>query len=521
MNPNLRQPNGIRPSRPVGWIRVLAAFAGVSGIFLALAIALGPLAKGSAEMGVPKASPKPLSMPAAEEKSSDSAVAYPDPTDLSRAFARVAEQVGPAVVNITTEQVAGDFQHPRTGGPFDDFFDRFFQGNPRQQRRTSLGSGVIVDAAGYIITNNHVVERADEIDVQLSDENVLQATVVGTDPETDLAVIKIETDAPLPVAALGDSDRMAVGEWVLAMGNPFGFGHTITAGIISAKGRIIGQGNYDDFIQTDAAINPGNSGGPLVSLEGEIIGINSNIVSASGGNMGIGFAIPSNMARKIYNQLVEHGSVTRGWLGVGIQSLTPELARGFGMEGQKGALVSDILGDESPAGLAGIKAGDIIVEIDGKPVESNTHLVHLVADLVPGDTVEVKYYRDGKLKAARVILGKRQDTATVESGGPGSSDEPGRLGVTAQDLTEQIAQQMGASSSSGVILVSVDPDGPASEAGLRRGDIIVEANRQRVSGVDDLERIMRNVPDGDDLLLRIERVVRGASSFLWIPIELN
>ena len=521
MNPNPHQPNGYRPPRQSGWIRVFAAVAGVSGIFLALAVALGPLAKGSAEMGVPKTAPKPLAMPAAETKSSDSTVEYPDPTDLSRAFARVAEQVGPAVVSITTEQVAGDFQHPRTGGPFDEFFERFFEGGPPQQRRTSLGSGVIVDAAGYIITNNHVVERADEIDVQLSDENVVQGTVVGTDPETDLAVIKIETDRPLPVAGLGDSDQMAVGEWVLAMGNPFGFGHTITAGIISAKGRIIGQGNYDDFIQTDAAINPGNSGGPLVNLNGEIVGINSNIVSSSGGNMGIGFAIPSNMARKVYNQLVDHGSVTRGWLGVSIQALTPELARGFGLDGQKGALVSDILGEESPAGQAGIRAGDLIVEIEGKPVDSNTHLVHLVADLVPGDTAEVKYYRDGKLNTTRVTLGKRAEATTAQGGEPAGGDEPGRLGVTAQDLTEQLAQQMGATSPSGVILVSVDPDGPASEAGLRRGDIIVEANRQKIGGVDDLERIMREIPESEDILLRIERVARGASSFLWIPVELK
>ena len=521
MNPNPHEPNGYRPPRQSRWLRVFAAVAGVSGIFLALAVALGPLAAGSAEMGVPKTVPKPLTMPSAEKRSSDATIEYPDPTDLSRAFARVAEQVGPAVVNITTEQVAGEFQHPRTGGPFDEFFERFFDGTPTQQRRTSLGSGVIVDAAGYIITNNHVVERADEIDVHLSDENVVQATVVGTDPETDLAVIKIETDRPLPVAGLGDSDQMAVGEWVLAMGNPFGFGHTITAGIISAKGRIIGQGNYDDFIQTDAAINPGNSGGPLVNLNGEIVGINSNIVSSSGGNMGIGFAIPSNMARKVYNQLVDHGSVTRGWLGVSIQALTPDLARGFGLEGQKGALVSDILGDESPAGQAGLRAGDIIVEIEGKPVESNTHLVHLVADLVPGDTAEVKYYRDGKFHTARVTLGKRAETATAQGGDPGGGDEPGRLGVTAQDLTGQLAQQMGATSPSGVIVISVDPDGPASEAGLRRGDIIVEANRQKVGGVEDLERIMREVPQGEDLLLRIERVARGASSFLWIPVELK
>jgi serine protease Do len=322
--------------------------------------------------------------------------------------------------------------------------------------------------------------------------------------------------------SLGDSEKIAVGEWVLAMGNPFGFGHTITAGIISAKGRIIGQGTYENFIQTDAAINPGNSGGPLVNMNGEVIGINSNIISSSGGNMGIGFAIPSNMARNVYNQIVDHGSVTRGWMGVSIQNLTPQLAKGFGLEGQKGALVNQILGDDSPSGKAGIKAGDVIVEINGTPIESSNHLVFVVADLPPGEAVEVKYYRDGRLESARVTLGERPATAEARAGGPDQESEPGRLGITAQDLTEQIASQMGAESSSGVILVTVDPNGPAAEVGLRRGDIIISANRQPVRGVDDLERIMRDVPEGGDILLRIERVARGAAStYLWIPVELQ
>jgi serine protease Do len=385
-----------------------------------------------------------------------------------------------------------------------------------------LGSGFIVDPTGFIITNNHVVERADEIEVGLSNEAVFQATIVGSDPETDVAVIKIETDQPLPSVGLGNSEQIAVGEWVLAMGNPFGFGHTITAGIVSAKGRIIGQGTYDNFIQTDAAINPGNSGGPLVNMNGEVIGINSNIVSSSGGSMGIGFAIPSNMARNVYNQIVDHGSVTRGWMGVSIQNLTPQLAKGFGLEGKKGAVVGEILGEDSPAGRAGMKAGDVIVEINGTPIESNNHLVFVVADLPPGENVEVKYYRDGKLESARVTLGQRPDNTTARVGGPSEEEtERGRLGVTAQDLTDQLASQIGSTSSSGVVLVSVDPEGPASEAGLRRGDIIVSANRQRVQGVDDLERVMRAIPQGGDILLRIERVTRGASSFLWIPVELQ
>ena len=250
----------------------------------------------------------------------------------------MAGKIKPAVVNISTEKVESGvpFEHPELGGPLDDFFERFFGGPPGEQRRRSLGSGVIVDPRGYILTNNHVIEKADEIEVQLSDETRYAAKVVGTDPETDLAVIQIETNDRLPFASLGDSDRLVVGEWVLAIGNPFGFGHTVTAGIVSAKGRIIGQGSYDDFIQTDAAINPGNSGGPLVNMRGEIVGINSNIISATGGSMGIGFAIPSNMTRNIYHQLVDHGSVTRGWLGVGIQELSPDLARSFGLGGKEG-----------------------------------------------------------------------------------------------------------------------------------------------------------------------------------------
>jgi serine protease Do len=521
MSSQVSQPVGNRPSEPSGWLRFLAAVTGVAGVFLAIAVALGPFAEGSAWRGSAKQLVKPTAV-RAERGSGEDSDGYPNPSDLSRAFARVAEQVGPAVVNITTQQEArSDFQHPRTGGPFDDFFERFFGGPIPQQRRTSLGSGVIVDPQGYIITNNHVIERADEIEVQLSDDKVFQATVVGSDPETDMAVIKIESEDTLPYASLGDSDAMAVGEWVLAMGNPFGFGHSITAGIISAKDRIIGAGSYDDFLQTDAAINPGNSGGPLLNMEGQVSGINSNIVSSSGGNIGIGFAVPSNLARNIYNQLVESGSVTRGWLGVSIQNLSPQLARGFGLEGQKGAIVADVLGEDSPAAKAGLKAGDIIVEIEGQPIESNNHLVRIVADLLPGAAVEVKYYRDGQIESTRVTLGKRSDNLADQSGGVPQESERGRLGITAQDLTEQLASQMGVTSQDGVILVSVDSDGPAAEAGLQRGDIIIEANRQRIRGVEDLERVMGQIPDGGDLLLRIERLARGQSSMLWIPVELQ
>ena len=520
--------------------RFLALAAGVVGMFLGLAIALGtmrPLAAGG-EQGelVPVASEAPgvasLGAGGQEAQSGTASLAsgtsstasdqLPGPEALSTVFIDVAGKIKPAVVNISTEKVESGvpFEHPELRGPLDDFFERFFGGPPGEQRRRSLGSGVIVDPRGYILTNNHVIERADEIEVQLSDETRYAAKVVGTDPETDLAVIQIETNDELPSASLGDSDRLVVGEWVLAIGNPFGFGHTVTAGIVSAKGRIIGQGSYDDFIQTDAAINPGNSGGPLVNMRGEIVGINSNIISATGGSMGIGFAIPSNMARNIYHQLVDHGSVTRGWLGVGIQELSPDLARSFGLEAKKGAVVSQVLGDDSPAAEAGLQAGDVIVAFNGQPVDSDTTLVRLVADVRPGQSVEVEFYRDGELESAQVELGER--AANAQSEEPRSQEtERGRLGVSVQDLTPQIASQLGTSTNAGVVIIGVDPAGPAADAGVRRGDIILEANRQAVENVDDLEIQLQSVPSGGDLLLRIERVGRGQSGFLWISVKLD
>jgi serine protease Do len=305
------------------------------------------------------------------------------------------------------------------------------------------------------------------------------------------------------------------------MGNPFGFGHTVTAGIVSAKGRFINQGAYDDFIQTDAAINPGNSGGPLVNMRGQVVGINSNIISNSGGSMGIGFAIPSNMARKVYDQLASVGKVTRGWLGVGIQQLTPELAKSFGLDGQHGALVSEVLGEDSPAGKAGLKAGDVIVELNGIPVDSNTHLVHLVADVRPGETVELKYYRDGKLASTRVTVATRTVDQAFAAPPRETEQEKGRLGISGQNLTPQLASEVGATSKAGVVLVEVDPDGPAEDAGLRSGDILIEANREPVRTVDDLQRILASVPKGGDVLLRIERVAGGRSAFTWVPVKLD
>jgi serine protease Do len=503
--------------------------AGIAALFAAFLIAVGPTTSGrqlsQTETKRERSVAPPAKVtPVAKSESSESVADQNLPTAeaLSRAFATVAETLKPAVVNVFTEQKAGEATHPPTGGPFDDFFERFFR-EQREQRRRSLGSGVIIDSRGYVVTNNHVVENADEIEVQFSDERRFKAELVGTDPPTDLAVLKIQTDGNenFPHVDFGDSDELVVGEWVLAMGNPFGFGHTVTAGIVSAKGRVIGQGTYDDFVQTDASINPGNSGGPLVNMQGQVIGINSNIISNSGGNMGIGFAIPSNMARKIYDQLVASGTVTRGWLGVGIQPLSAELARSFGIEGKHGALISEVLGEDSPAAKAGLKAGDVIVELNGRPVDSNTHLVHLVADLRPGDTVDLKYYREGRLASTKVTVAKRTVEEALVAPPEELQGEKGRLGISGQNLTSQLASEIGATSKAGVVLVEVDPDGPAEEAGLRRGDILIEANRQPVRTVDDLQRILAAVPAGGDLLLRVERVIAGRSTFTWVPVTLD
>jgi serine protease Do len=514
-----------------GPLRSLALAAGIAALFAALVIAVGPTTSGwqssqretAAEPPGPASSSR-VSTPSVAEtpKSSVRDTQLPDVDDLSRAFASVAEALKPAVVNIFTEQKAGEAFHPPTGGPFDEFFERFFRDQPDQRRR-SLGSGVIIDERGYVVTNNHVVENADEIEIQFSDERRFKAEVVGTDPATDLAVLRIKTDTneTFHHVDFGDSDALVVGEWVLAMGNPFGFGHTVTAGIVSAKGRVIGQGTYDDFVQTDAAINPGNSGGPLVNMKGQVVGINSNIISNSGGSMGIGFAIPSNMTRKIYDQLVSEGTVTRGWLGVSIQPLSAELAKSFGLEGKRGALISDVLGEDSPAAKAGLKAGDIIVELNGKPVDSNTHLVHLVADIHPGETVDLKYYRDGRIASTRVTVAKRTVEEAFAAPPRDLEGEKGRLGISGQNLTPQLASELGATSKAGVVLVEVDPDGPAEDAGLRRGDILIEANRQAIKTVDDLQRILSEVPQGGDVLLRIERVIGGRSTFTWVPVTLD
>ena len=420
----------------------------------------------------------------------------------SGSFSQVAEKVAPAVVNINTvTRGAGGGRTPIEEFFGDEFFRRFFGEVPeREQVQRSLGSGVIVDPSGTVLTNAHVVERATEIEAVTADGKKHKAKLVGVDRRTDLAVLRLQGGGPYPAALLGDSDKMKVGDWVLAIGSPFGLQQTVTAGIISAKGRSIGQGPFDDFLQTDAAINPGNSGGPLVNMSGEVVGINSAILSRSGGNVGIGFSIPVNMAKRIYTELAAKGKVTRGWLGVSIQPLTPELAKGFGLQEAKGVLISDVMQD-SPAERAGITAGDIVTEFDRKKVDTPQDLQKAVAATTPGKGVPVKVWRDKGEKTLEIKIGETpEDTVALKS----TNRSKTLLGLDVRPITPDLARQLSLRGD-GVIVFSVEDDSPAAEAGLQRGDVIREVNRQRVRNVQDFERATKEVKEGDRVTVLLQR----------------
>jgi serine protease Do len=428
--------------------------------------------------------------------------------DLSAAFRDVAKTVSPAVVYISTEQtVTGQRQQvpEQFRDLFDDEFFRRFFGVPEQReyKRQGLGSGFIVSADGYILTNNHVVAKADKINVTLPDKREFKGKVIGTDPQTDVAVIKIEGE-DFPTVTLGDSDPIEVGDWAVAIGNPYGLSYTVTAGIISAKGRAnVGIVPYEDFIQTDAAINPGNSGGPLVNIEGEVVGINTAIFSRSGGYQGIGFAIPINMAKNIMDSLITKGKVVRGWLGVMIQPVTQDMAKSFNLEEATGALVGDVLKD-GPAEKAGIKHGDVIISFDGQSIDGPNTLRNIVAQTEVGKNVSVVIIRDGKEQTINVTVGEREEEKLARAETPSSATST-KAGLTVQELTPEIAEQLGYKGDEGVVISEVESGSPASEAGLRRGDLIKEVNRESVRSLADYNKAMSSIDEGEGFLLLVRR----------------
>jgi serine protease Do len=423
-------------------------------------------------------------------------------------FAKVAEAIRPAVINITTLTRGG----PPGRTPFEeffgeDFFRRFFGEPPERIPQRSLGSGVIVDPSGIALTNAHVVERATDIEVVTLDGSKHKAKVIGLDKKTDLAVLRLDDGkGTFRAARLGDSDRSQVGDWVLAIGSPFGLQQTVTAGIISAKARQIGQGPFDDFLQTDAAINPGNSGGPLVNMQAEVIGINTAIV-ASG--QGIGFAIPSNLARKIYVELQTKGKVARGWLGVSIQPLTPELARSFGAREPRGVLISDVIAD-SPAAKAGLRPGDILLEFEGKRMEAPPDLLRAVGLTSPGAAVNLKIWREQAERTVELRVAEAPDETVARAGGRGGAAPV--LGMDVRPITPEIARQLNLRSAEGVVVARVEDGSAAAEAGIQRGDVIRQINSQRVRTQPDYDRITRDVKEGDRLTVLLQR---GPMS-LWV-----
>jgi serine protease Do len=446
-------------------------------------------------------------------------------------FADLAQKASPAVVNISTEKkMKSDKTHermreffgqrPGPGGPspfgqddpFREFFEKFFGDIPKSFKSRSLGSGFIIDAAGLIITNNHVVEGSDKIKVKLEGGREYEATIKGRDPKTDLALIQI-TNPPkdLPFLALGNSDSVRVGDWVLAVGNPFGLSHTVTQGIISAKGRVIGAGPYDNFLQTDASINPGNSGGPLLNLKGEVVGINTAIL-ASG--QGIGFATPSNIAKSVIPQLREKGKVTRGMIGVQVQNVTPELAKSFGMSEPKGALVAEVNPD-TPAEKAGIQREDIIIEFNGHPIHEMNELPRMVAETAPGTQATVKVLRQGKEKTFKLTITELKDERPARAPGGGEEDHS-PLGLTVKDLDANLAQRLQLKETKGVVVMQVESGSAAADAGFRPGDLIEEINGQKVSSAKDYLKMVGQLKKGTVARFYIKR--QGKNLYLTVEI---
>jgi serine protease Do len=423
---------------------------------------------------------------------------------MSPDWVRLGKELKPAVVNIAVKRNAeaepGLREGPPRGAPGGDPFRRFFEGQPRRPVR-NMGTGFIINADGYLVTNNHVVDGASQIQVKLADGRELPGTIVGGDAKTDLAVVKIDATG-LPVIPFGDSARLEVGEPVMAIGNPFGLEHTVTTGIVSATGRVIGSGPYDDYIQTDASINPGNSGGPLINAQGQAVGINTAIYSETGGSVGIGFAIPANLAKSVVTQLADRGHVVRGWLGVTIQPLTPDLAKAFQREDKRGALVSSVA-EGSPAHKAGLKPGDIIAEYNGRPVAKSEDLPRAVAETPVGKDVPLSVMRDGKTLALTVKVGELEDAGKVVRT---MADAKSGLGIAVRPVTPSLAREMGLKTSQGVVVAEVAEGSPAANAGLRPGDVIVEANRDKITSPEEFRKsVERSKGAGAPMLLLVNR----------------
>jgi serine protease Do len=449
---------------------------------------------------------------------------------LGKAFASVAEKDSPSVVSIKANQaITQTYSGPFGDSPFDDeFFQQFFgrqfhRQQPQQQQRQPQqrkiirpvqGSGFIVSQDGYILTNNHVVEDAEKIMVTLLDGRELQAKLVGTDPSTEVAVIKIDAN-DLHALEMANSDTIEVGEWVIAIGNPFGLSHTVTVGVVSAKGRNgLGLSTYEDFIQTDAAINPGNSGGPLIDLDGKVVGINTAIVG-SGGNIGIGLAIPINIAKSVYDQLVQKGKVVRGFLGITIQNITPDLAESFKLKDTKGVIIPDVSSD-SAAAKAGLKAGDIIIAFDGQPVEKAAEFQRRVAMKKPGSEVEITVLRDGKKQTLTAKLEERPSNEQLAAE-PTKSQTAEKLGLTIQNLTDDLAKQFGLVGQKGVIVTDVEPGSPAAMAGIQPGSLIQEVNRKPVENVKEFKEAVDAAAKEGKVMLRVRYEKSSIFIVLTIP----
>ncbi|OPX37861.1 MAG: peptidase [Desulfobacteraceae bacterium 4484_190.2] len=435
-------------------------------------------------------------------------------------FSQLARKASPSVVNISTVKVIkrGRRGPVPFGGPlgpqdpFKDFFERFFGDQiPRDFRQQSLGSGFVIDKDGFILTNNHVVENTDEIKVKLADKREYDAKIVGRDTKTDLALIRIELDQPLVPLSLGDSDKLYVGDWVIAIGNPFGLEATVTAGIVSAKYRDIGAGSYDNFIQTDASINPGNSGGPLLNTAGEVVGINTAILSRSGGSVGIGFAIPINMVKDLLPQL-KKGKVVRGWLGVMIQKITPDLKEKLGLKDEKGALVADVTAG-GPAEEAGIKRGDVIISFDGEDIKEMHDLPYIVASTPVEKKVTVEIIRKGKKKSFQVKTGELKE----DDESPVVSEASPNLGLMVKEVTPELARNFGLSETSGLVVVQVESNSPAGEAGMKPGDIILEVDQVSMKDLAQFNRKIEKYEEGDTILFLLNR--SGTTLYLTIKVR--